>query len=58
MANRDDDLEALANLVCSALTLARTLKLTTTNYILSMALMEVVEICDAEKTNKKDQLTN
>ncbi len=58
MANHDDDLEALAGLVCSALTLARKLKLTTADYILSMAQMEVVDIRNAEKAFRPDNPPN
>jgi hypothetical protein len=53
VAHRDDDLETLACLLVSAVTAARTLKLNTAGYILSMALMEVVEVCDAERLDRQ-----
>jgi hypothetical protein len=55
MMTRRDDLSALTNAIISAIEKARHLKLPTSAYILSMALMEVMQEKDAiEPLHKGD----
>ncbi|WP_375414042.1 hypothetical protein [uncultured Bradyrhizobium sp.] len=48
-----DDLSELSSLILSAIEIARNLKLPTSTYILSMALMEVMQERDAIDTRSK-----
>jgi hypothetical protein len=54
---RKDDLSTLANAIISAIEKARHLKLPTSAYILSMALMEVMQEKDAIEPRHKGDST-
>jgi hypothetical protein len=55
MVTREDDLNELANNLSTAIAKARQLKLPTSVYILSMALVEVLEATKATSKSKKDE---
>ena len=55
MVTREDDLNELANNLSTAIAKARQLKLPTSVYILSMALVEVLEAAKAAPVNRNDQ---
>jgi hypothetical protein len=57
MMTHKDDLSELATVIVSAVEKARHLKLPTTSYILSMALMEVMEERDAVGAHPNDDTT-
>jgi hypothetical protein len=57
MMTRRDDLSALTNAIVSAIEKARHLKLPTSAYILSMALMEVMQEKDAVEPLHKGDTT-
>jgi hypothetical protein len=52
---REDDLDALAINLSAAIAKARQLKLPASPYILSMALVEVLEATKAAPSNRKDE---
>jgi hypothetical protein len=54
---RKDDLSEMAATILSAIEQARHLKLPTSTYILSMALLEVMEEKDAIEPPRKDKKT-
>jgi hypothetical protein len=54
---RKDELNEMATTIVSAIEKARHLKLPTSAYILSMALMEVMEEKDAIEPRRKDNKT-
>ena len=55
MATREDDLDELANNLSTAIAKARQLKLPTSPYILSMALVEVLQATKAVSKSRKDE---
>jgi hypothetical protein len=55
MVNREDDLNELAINLSTAIVKARQLKLPTSAYILSMALVEVLEATKAASKGRKDE---
>lgn len=55
MATREDDLNELAINLSTAIAKARQLKLPTSAYILSMALVEVLEATKAALNKGKDE---
>jgi hypothetical protein len=57
MMTRKDDLSDMAATIVSAIEKARHLKLPTSAYILSMALLEVMEEKDAIEPRRKDKKT-
>jgi hypothetical protein len=57
MMTRKDDLSEMATTILSAIEKARHLKLPTSAYILSMALMEVMEEKDAIEPHRNDNKT-
>ena len=57
MKTRKDDLSALATAILSAIEKARYLKLPTSAYILSMALIEVLQEKDAIEPRHKGDTT-
>jgi hypothetical protein len=56
MATREDDLNQLAINLSAAIAKTRQLKLPTSAYILSMALVEVLETAKAAADNGKDDV--
>ncbi len=56
MATREDDLNELAIELSAAIAKARQLKLPTSAYILSMALVEVLEAAKAAASNGRDDV--
>jgi hypothetical protein len=54
---RKDDLSMLASAITSAIEKARHLKLPTSAYVLSMALVEVMQEKDAVEAHHKDDTT-
>ena len=54
MVTREDDLDELATNLSTAIAKARQLKLPTSAYILSMALVEVTEAAKATADNPRD----
>jgi len=57
MMTRKDDLNEMAMIIISTIEKARHLKLPTSAYILSMALMEVLQEKDALEPNHKGNKT-
>ena len=55
MVTREDDLNELATNLSTAIAKARQLKLPTSVYILSMALVEVLEATKAVSKSRKDE---
>jgi len=55
MVTREDDLNELATNLSTAIAKARQLKLPTSAYILSMALVEVLEATKAVSKSRKDE---
>jgi hypothetical protein len=56
MVTREDDLNELAINLSTAIAKARQLKLPTSAYILSMALVEVLEATKAASNKRKDEI--
>jgi hypothetical protein len=57
MVTHEDDLDDLATSLSKAIVKARQLKLPASPYILSMALVEVLEAAKAAPANRNDQAT-
>jgi len=55
MVTREDDLNELATNLSTAIAKARQLKLPTSAYILSMALVEVLQATKAVSKSRKDE---